>query len=244
MSGPHTCQTGNPTLLGFLCQEWILHWSSHGLLPLLQACQCRHQEPSHLRHGRIPPFLPFHPGPVYRRQNHSRPSGCRRGPHGCVAAHKHLPGRSHHQSSGHLRIMAVTRASLLSATSTPDAGSSKGAHAGTSKGGIACTADTGPPDCVESTAQAIGLYISITNSGPRAIPSYSPTTRLHRHPFSKGGGFASGNIACTAYESPCTRAHCPLHPLPGAGTGPTCTLHCRKASSRAGHLPDAHGQNN
>ena len=98
--------------------------------------------------------------------------------------------------------MAATRASLLPATSTPDAGSSKGAHAGTSKGGIACTADTGPPNGMESTAQAIGLYSSFTYSGPSAIPSYSPTTRLHRHPFSKGGGFASDNIACTADESP------------------------------------------
>ena len=91
--------------------------------------------------------------------------------------------------------MAVTRASLLSATSTPDAGSSKGAHAGTSKGGIACTADTGPPDCVESTAQAIGLYISITYSGPSFIPSYSPTPQFCRHPFSKGGVFTSTAIA-------------------------------------------------
>ena len=140
--------------------------------------------------------------------------------------------------------MAATRASLLPATSIPNAWSSKGALAGTSKGGIAYTAVTGPPDGVESTAQAIGLYSSFTYSGPSAIPSYSPTTRLHRHPFSKGGDFASDNIAGTADKSPCTRAHCPSHPLPGAGTGPTCTLHCRKASSRAGHLPDAHGQNN
>ena len=139
--------------------------------------------------------------------------------------------------------MAAPRASLLPPNSPPDAGSSKGAHAGPSKGGIACTADTGPPDGVESTAQAIGLYSSITYSSPSAIPSYSPTTRLHRHPLSKGGEFASDNIACTANESPCTRAHCPSHPLPGAGTGPTCTLHRRQASPRACHLPDAHGQN-
>ena len=30
LSGPHPCQTSNPTLLGFWCQEWLLHWSSHG----------------------------------------------------------------------------------------------------------------------------------------------------------------------------------------------------------------------
>jgi hypothetical protein len=48
----------------------------------------------------------------------------------------------------HLRIMAATCASRLPATSNPDAWLSKGAHAGTSKGGIACTADTGPPDFI------------------------------------------------------------------------------------------------
>ena len=30
--GCRVCQTGNPTLLGFSRQEWVLHWSSHGLL--------------------------------------------------------------------------------------------------------------------------------------------------------------------------------------------------------------------
>jgi hypothetical protein len=48
----------------------------------------------------------------------------------------------------HLQIMAATRASLLPATSNPDAWSSKGAHTGTSKGGITFTADTGPPGCI------------------------------------------------------------------------------------------------
>ena len=138
--------------------------------------------------------------------------------------------------------MAVTRASLLSATLTPDAGSSKGAHAGTSKGGIAYTAVTGPPNGVESTAQAIGLYSSFTYSGPSAIPSYSPTTRLHRHPFSKGGDFASDNIACTAAESPRTRTRCPSHPLPGAGTGSAGAIHHWTTAPRVCHLPDAHGQ--
>ena len=143
--------------------------------------------------------------------------------------------------------MVATCSSRLPATSTPNAGSSKGAHAGTSKGGITCTADTGAPDViwpsVESTTQAIGLYISITYSGPSAIPSYSPTTRLHRHPFSKGGDFASDNIAGTGNKSPYMRAHCPSHPLPGAGTGPAWALHRWKASPRVCHLPDAHCQN-
>jgi hypothetical protein len=47
---------------------------------------------------------------------------------------------------------------------------------------------------VESPAYAIRLYISITYSCPSAFPSYSPTTRLHWHPFSKGGDFASDDI--------------------------------------------------
>jgi hypothetical protein len=72
--------------------------------------------------------------------------------------------------------MAAPRSSLLPATSTPDAGSSKGAHAGLSKGSIAGTANTGQHDYVESTAQAIGFYISIPYSCPSAIPSYAPTT--------------------------------------------------------------------
>ena len=95
--------------------------------------------------------------------------------------------------------MAAPCASLLPPTSNPDAGPSKGAHAGPSKGGIACTADTNLPDffepIVESTAHAIRLYISITYSCPSAIPNYSPTTQLYRHPFSKGADFASDDIA-------------------------------------------------
>jgi hypothetical protein len=73
--------------------------------------------------------------------------------------------------------MVTTCASLLPATLNPDAWPSKGAHTGTSKGGIAFTADTGPPDCskpiVESTAQAIGLYFSLTFSCPSTLPSYT-----------------------------------------------------------------------
>ncbi len=120
--------------------------------------------------------------------------------------------------------MAAPRASLLPATSTPDAGSSKGAHAGLSKGGIACTANTGPHDVVESIAQAIGFYISIPYSSPSTFPSYSPTTRFHQHPISKGEVVASDTIACTTNMSPSMGAHCPSHSLSSAGTGPTCTV--------------------
>jgi hypothetical protein len=44
--------------------------------------------------------------------------------------------------------MAATRVSIIPATLNPDAGSFKGAHAGTSKGDIACTSNTGPPDFI------------------------------------------------------------------------------------------------
>jgi len=126
MLSPHPGQTSYPMLLGFSCQEWLLHWSSHGFLPLLQACQCRHQEPSHLH-----------------------------------------------------------------------------------------------------TDPAIRLYISITYSHPSNIPSYSPTTRLHRCPFSKSKGavFISAVIATPTAESPCTRAHCQSHTLPGTSTNLTCPHH-------------------
>ena len=125
--------------------------------------------------------------------------------------------------------MAAPRSSLIPATSTPDAGSSKGAHAGPSKGGIAGTANTGPHNYVESTAQAIGFYISIPYAGPSAFPSYSPMTRLHRHPVSKGDAFAAVSIACTADRSPSTGANCPSHSLSGTGTCFTCTV-CRNPS--------------
>ncbi len=91
LSGPHPCQTGNLTILGLPCQEWLLHWSGHGFLPLLQACQCGYQEPSHLRYSGVLTFLSFHPGSIYRRQNHSWPTGCHRCTQWCDTTHKHFP---------------------------------------------------------------------------------------------------------------------------------------------------------
>ena len=152
--------------------------------------QCRHQEPSHLQHGRIPPFLPFHPGSIYRGQNHSRPSGCCRCPHGCVAAHKHLPGRSHYQPSRHLRILATTRASLLPATSDPNAWPSKGASTHEPPRVVSPSPSTPAHPLV-----AIPPWIYITYSGPSTFPRYTPTPRLCRHPFSKGRVFTSMAIA-------------------------------------------------
>jgi hypothetical protein len=58
-------------------------------------------------------------------------------------------------------------------------------------------------------------------------------------PLLQGWDFASDDIANPAAKSPCTRAHCPSHPLPGAGTDPTCTLHRRKAPCVTYQMPTA-----
>jgi len=65
----------------------------------------------------------------------------------------------------------------------------------------------------------------------------------HRRHSKLLGAFTSAAIAYPSAESPCMRAHCPLHPRPGAGTEPTCALHHWKAPSQVCHLPDANGQN-
>jgi hypothetical protein len=62
---PHTCQTSNLMVLGLLCQEWLLHWSSPGVIPLRQTGQLGHQKPSYLRYP-ILPFLPCCPCTVHR----------------------------------------------------------------------------------------------------------------------------------------------------------------------------------
>jgi hypothetical protein len=36
----HPCQASISTILGLSCQEWLLHWSSPEVIPLLQTCQC------------------------------------------------------------------------------------------------------------------------------------------------------------------------------------------------------------
>jgi hypothetical protein len=42
------CQASISRVLGLLCQEWLLHWSSPGFILMLQACQLRHQKPIYL----------------------------------------------------------------------------------------------------------------------------------------------------------------------------------------------------
>jgi hypothetical protein len=122
---PHTCQASILPVLGLLCKEWLLHWSSPGVVPLLQTGQLGHQKPNYLQYGQIQPFLPCCPCIVHRGLNHPWPSGCRQSPYMGGASHKYLPGGHHCQPSRHLQILASAHATGMPAHSYPDAWPSK-----------------------------------------------------------------------------------------------------------------------
>jgi hypothetical protein len=53
MSGAYSCKTLHLLITGLSGEEWLLHWASPRLLPLLKTSQRGHQEPTYLGYGGV-----------------------------------------------------------------------------------------------------------------------------------------------------------------------------------------------